>query len=227
MVVHNFHILRPLVPQKANAELVVDPDAVLAGPITTQSLKPVTRGHSKVTDHTRPVELLQLTPRHTRNIGKARDRYAIEELFSIGALERLDRHKHIVTRRVTMVKHRRPDDELTIGTHVVTVTKSPKNKIECTLETRDVPMTTNTKPRRIAKRNLYAELTEGVSALARTRKTMQGSLQKKHLGGPLRAELYSSAREREFDSAEAVLAEAMAAKKPAQPIPSRSRKSRA
>lgn len=48
MVILDDHILRARVgPHEADAPLVVDPDAVLAFPVTRQRLEPVSRGNPK------------------------------------------------------------------------------------------------------------------------------------------------------------------------------------
>lgn len=69
MIVHDFHIVRvALAPAKADAPLVVDPDAVLALAITFQRFQSVCRGNPQVFERRRAVEHAQLAARHILNI---------------------------------------------------------------------------------------------------------------------------------------------------------------
>jgi hypothetical protein len=49
MVIHNLNVFCASVrPAETYAELIIDPDAVLAGTITLQDFKPIAWGHTKV-----------------------------------------------------------------------------------------------------------------------------------------------------------------------------------
>lgn len=54
-------------PDEADAELVVDADAVLAGAITPQSLQPVARGNPQVVQTARDLQLPELAASHALN----------------------------------------------------------------------------------------------------------------------------------------------------------------
>ena len=63
MVVGHFHRARARWrPPKADPVLRVDPDAVLAGPVTPERFQSITRRDSQVLEARRRIELVQLTP---------------------------------------------------------------------------------------------------------------------------------------------------------------------
>ena len=64
MVVHNLNIDRTKIrPRKADAELIIDPDAMLPLSITAQLLQTVPRRRPHVLERRGPVQLIQLPPR--------------------------------------------------------------------------------------------------------------------------------------------------------------------
>jgi hypothetical protein len=64
MVVHNLNIDRTMFrPREADAELIVDPDTMLALSVTAQLLKAVSRWGPHVLERRGPVQLIQLPPR--------------------------------------------------------------------------------------------------------------------------------------------------------------------
>jgi hypothetical protein len=85
--------------------LVIHANAPLAGAVALQQLEPVCRRRSQVPDAPGQVELLQLAQRRPFDIRKSGDPTESEQGFSVGAPERLDRHKCIVTHGVINVKH--------------------------------------------------------------------------------------------------------------------------
>ena len=59
MVVHNLNIDRTTIrPRKANAELIIDPDAMLALSVTAQLLQAVSRRRPHVLERRGPVQLI-------------------------------------------------------------------------------------------------------------------------------------------------------------------------
>jgi hypothetical protein len=51
VIIGDLHIVRPIVlPEKADAELIVDPYAVLAAPVALQSLQSISRRSTKVVE---------------------------------------------------------------------------------------------------------------------------------------------------------------------------------
>ena len=64
MVVNNLNIDRTMIrPDEADAELIIDPDAMFSFSVTAQLLQAVSRGRSHVLEHRGPVQLIQLPPR--------------------------------------------------------------------------------------------------------------------------------------------------------------------
>ena len=68
MIVDDLHIVSvPVVPDEADAILIIDPNAVLAAPVARECLEPVTRERRQVAEFSSCVQLLQLPlsdPRH-------------------------------------------------------------------------------------------------------------------------------------------------------------------
>jgi hypothetical protein len=60
MIIDDFDVLWTLRgPPEANSPLVVDPNAVLAGPISSQGFEPVTWRHAKIGQLDRRIEHVQ------------------------------------------------------------------------------------------------------------------------------------------------------------------------
>jgi hypothetical protein len=60
VVINNLDIFRvPVTPSETDTPLIVDPDAVLAGAVTCQSLKPITRREPQVVKPGRGVQIAQ------------------------------------------------------------------------------------------------------------------------------------------------------------------------
>jgi hypothetical protein len=56
-------------PPKADAPLVVDPDAVLTGATASQPFESIARGHVHILERDGSVELSQLPQRHSLKVG--------------------------------------------------------------------------------------------------------------------------------------------------------------
>src|SRR5690606_40595033 len=105
VVVHDFYVFGVrAIPAKADAELIVDPDAVLALAIALQGFQPISRRHSQVFQAPGPIELLQFAPSDHGDAVEAPHGLAFEEVPGVLAAERLDRHWRNLTPRVNNVK---------------------------------------------------------------------------------------------------------------------------
>jgi hypothetical protein len=80
-------------PAKADAKLIVYAKAPLTRTIALWRLQPVCRRRPEVVDPSSQIELLQLSQRRTLDVRKARNTPQPEQRFSVGTLERLDRHR--------------------------------------------------------------------------------------------------------------------------------------
>ncbi len=88
-------------PSEANAELVVDPDAVLTGPVTLERLEPITRRNSQVFQAARDLQLPDLPSSRGLDTIESPDASTFRKGLRLRALER-DDHSGIITRCVTM-----------------------------------------------------------------------------------------------------------------------------
>ena len=105
MVVNYLHILGALrSPHKANSPLIVDADAVLPLPISSQSFELIAWRHAQIIKNQGPTKLLQLPKRRTLDIDPAPYTSALKEGLRVLALEALYSHALIVTRLVHNVK---------------------------------------------------------------------------------------------------------------------------
>jgi hypothetical protein len=92
VVVHYLDILRPIIPAKADAELVIDPHALLAGSVAFQGLQSISGRCPHVVYANGKIELLQLAHCGTLKIHESLDSVQLEQALRIRAFERLDRH---------------------------------------------------------------------------------------------------------------------------------------
>jgi hypothetical protein len=78
-------------PPEADPPLVVDPDAVLTGPISTESLEPIPRRHPQIVEGLRSIDDQQLPIRHPLQI-RAESPHALTppDPFRVRIRERLD-----------------------------------------------------------------------------------------------------------------------------------------
>ena len=79
-------------PAKADAELIVHPQAPLAGTIALQLLETARRRRAQIVDAACEVELLQLAQRWTLDVGQACHALQPEQRPGIDTLDRPDRH---------------------------------------------------------------------------------------------------------------------------------------
>src|SRR5690554_4670175 len=101
VVVNDLHLLRSGVgPHEADPPLVVDPDAVLPGPIALQRLEPVPGRDAEIVKRLRGPDLTQLAQRHPLDTRIHRGHaLAAPQTFGVLVAERSD-HSTSVTRRV-------------------------------------------------------------------------------------------------------------------------------
>jgi hypothetical protein len=95
VIIHDLDVVRvPLVPAKADAVLIVDPNAVLADPIPLQRFQPIARQRGKVTQDRRDVQRVQTSTRNGFDIGEPGHSFSSKEPFGIGAAKRLNHSVH-------------------------------------------------------------------------------------------------------------------------------------
>jgi hypothetical protein len=82
-------------PAEAHAPLVVYPDAVLSGAISFERFEPIARGHPKVVQACRQLELPKFAARNRLDIGKSPNPFAGVERLRLPAPEGLDHNKDI------------------------------------------------------------------------------------------------------------------------------------
>ena len=88
MVVHHLDLLRvTALPEEADPVLVVDPDAVLPTPVSTESLEVVAWERSQVVEPLRRVQLRELALRDPGNAPKPTRRMAAKEGLGVSIPE--------------------------------------------------------------------------------------------------------------------------------------------
>jgi hypothetical protein len=86
-----------IAPNKTDAPLVADADAVLSGSIATKNLQAVARGSDQIPEFDGGVELAQFPQRHALNGRKPSAAEAVVKSFRLWAAKRLN-HTHRVQR---------------------------------------------------------------------------------------------------------------------------------
>jgi hypothetical protein len=105
MVIHNLNVPRTARrPDKANAKLVVDADAVLSPAIALQRFQAISRWHLQIVKLLCAVQHRQFSHRHRLDIREALDTFALKKSFRVGALERDNCHSKIVTFHISIVE---------------------------------------------------------------------------------------------------------------------------
>ena len=91
MIVNDFNLLwSGFRPDKTDAELVVDANAVLPGAVAFQRFEPVARGHPKIIKPKRLMQVQQLPARRSFYRTELEDAAVIEERFSSSIAKRAD-----------------------------------------------------------------------------------------------------------------------------------------
>ena len=91
MIVHYFDVFGvSFVPAKADAVLIVDPDAVLSDPVPFQGFEPVARPGQKVAQRCRDVQGIQPAAGGGFDVYETGNPLSSEQPFGIGTAERLD-----------------------------------------------------------------------------------------------------------------------------------------
>jgi len=105
MVIHDLNVSGARSrPTKADAELIVHTDAMLAGAIPCERFEAVARRDTEVCEPSRDLQLPKLAPGDRLNVHEALDPPAVREPLCVGVLERHN-HEVIITLRVINVKH--------------------------------------------------------------------------------------------------------------------------
>jgi hypothetical protein len=93
VVVANFDVGRAGVgPDEAHTKLVIDPDAVLALPVTPERLQPIGWRNPQIIQGLGGVEHGEFSHRSLFKTLKFFDRSSVEKTFGLGALEGLNGH---------------------------------------------------------------------------------------------------------------------------------------
>jgi hypothetical protein len=79
-----------ILPDKTDAPLIVDSDAVLIGPVSFQSLQPVARWNIQAVQRDSGVKKLKFDPRRLGDGSEPLHADVVEELFSVFASETYD-----------------------------------------------------------------------------------------------------------------------------------------
>ena len=105
VVIDNLHVIRiALVPAKADASLIVDPDAMLTRPAARELFEPVARRHPKIRQDLRRIQHQELPTRDPLEIPRpAPGRLAVEDLLGLPVPEAPD-HPGMLTRGDINVK---------------------------------------------------------------------------------------------------------------------------
>jgi hypothetical protein len=91
VVVDDFHVRRTIVgPTEADPELIVDPDAVLALPITSQGLQPIARRCSQELQGVRSIKHREFARRDVRDRREPLRPAGLEKAPRFRATEALD-----------------------------------------------------------------------------------------------------------------------------------------
>ena len=107
MVVDDFHIVGIAVfPDKADAPLLVDANAVLAEAITFEGLESITRRCVQILENSRPVQDEKLAPGRTFELPESAHESIVEQGLCAPAPERSN-HTRSVQRVTFYVKRRR------------------------------------------------------------------------------------------------------------------------
>jgi hypothetical protein len=83
MIVHYFHVIGVTVPTEAYAPLVVDPNAVLTGPIASKRFETITRWNAKVIQPHRCINQLQLASRDTLDCTEPANSHIRKQLLGV------------------------------------------------------------------------------------------------------------------------------------------------
>jgi hypothetical protein len=104
VVVHYLNLVsHVVVPDKTNAPLVIDEDAVLSFSIILQGLQVVTGRNSQTDQFRESMQLQELSPCHPFDVSEAGHGLTFEQSFGVAADERMD-HVQILFRHTESVK---------------------------------------------------------------------------------------------------------------------------
>ena len=93
MIIHDLNVSRiPVVPDKANPELIVDPDAVLSLSVPVQRFEAIPRQRGEIAQFPRLVDLNQLAAQNFLDGLKLPDELIHEEFFGMGIAKGSDQN---------------------------------------------------------------------------------------------------------------------------------------
>jgi len=105
MVIHDLNVFGASVrPMETYAELIIDADAVLAGPVALKGFQPVSGGHTQIIQSPRDLQLPQLAACDSGDVGESLDRFTPRKSLCVCTPERPD-HNPILTPDVINGKH--------------------------------------------------------------------------------------------------------------------------
>jgi len=88
VIIHNLNIFRSSGrPTKAEAELIIDSNAVLPGPVTFERFQSISRRHSQILQLGRDLQLPQLAPSHDGNVHKPPNWPTFRKRFCVSAFD--------------------------------------------------------------------------------------------------------------------------------------------
>jgi hypothetical protein len=93
VVIDDFHIVGTIVsPHETDPPLIVDTDAVLPRPISSQGFQAIARGNPEILQARRHRQLSEFAQRCPLNVDPTSNAFATVESGCVGASEGLDRH---------------------------------------------------------------------------------------------------------------------------------------
>jgi hypothetical protein len=93
VIIHDFYLVRvALAPNETNTPLIVDPNTMLACPVSAQAFQPIARRRSQIAEPRGEMQLVQLSPCDALNRLKPPHRFSLEEAFGIRAAEGANHH---------------------------------------------------------------------------------------------------------------------------------------
>jgi hypothetical protein len=96
VIVDDFHVMRSVgLPDKADAPLFVDSDAVLSGAVSLESLEPVSWRYAKIVQVAAGFDLIELPESYCRDPGPPLTQTRFKETFCISIFEALYHMKNI------------------------------------------------------------------------------------------------------------------------------------
>lgn len=90
MIVHDFHVVRPFIPQETDSPLPIDANAVLSRPITAKLFQPVRRRHLQIVHAPGSLQLKELAEGDALDRAKTSGSLPLKEPAGFRAFEGSD-----------------------------------------------------------------------------------------------------------------------------------------